>query len=87
MCNSARRSTSATGRLLYAPAHPELVDALLAACVEWDYARWTAGQAGRLPPGAVLPAPPGRRVADWLGDPLNGAPPDLALLRWRLGAA
>ena len=43
MCNSARRSTSATGRLLYAPAHPELVDARLAACVEWDYARWTAG--------------------------------------------
>jgi hypothetical protein len=71
---------AALGRLLDDPAHPELVDALLAACVGWDYSRWTALMLAdwRLAP-FYRPDLAGGLAIGYPGDPVNGAPPDLGL--------
>jgi hypothetical protein len=71
---------AALGRLLDPPAAPALVEALLAACADWDYPRWTALMLAdwRLAP-FYRPDLAGGLAIGYPGDPVNGAPPDLTL--------
>jgi len=72
---------AALGRLLDAPACPELVDALLAAAVGWEYSRWLALMLAdwRLAP-FYQPDLAGGLAIGYPGDPWLESPPDLA--RW-----